>query len=57
LSLRIEVDGGIDEDSIGAAAEAGADAFVAGTSVYGAQDPAAAIRHLRANALRHMGSR
>lgn len=48
LELRIEVDGGIAADTIAAAAEAGADAFVAGTAVYGAQDPAEAIRRLRA---------
>ena len=47
LSLRIEVDGGVDEQTIMAAAEAGADAFVAGTAVYGAADPAAAVRELR----------
>ena len=48
LELRIEVDGGIADDTIAAAAEAGADAFVAGTAIYGAQDPAEAIRRLRA---------
>jgi ribulose-phosphate 3-epimerase len=48
LDLRIEVDGGIDEDSAVAAAEAGADAFVAGTAVYGAADPAEAVRRIRA---------
>lgn len=47
LQIRIEVDGGIAEDTIAAAAEAGADAFVAGTAVYGAQDPAEAVRKLR----------
>jgi ribulose-phosphate 3-epimerase len=47
LELRIEVDGGITESSITAAAEAGADAFVAGTAVYRAADPAAAVRALR----------
>ncbi len=47
LQLRIEVDGGIGESTIEAAAAAGADAFVAGTAVYGADDPAAAARHLR----------
>lgn len=50
LELRIEVDGGISADTIEQAAEAGADAFVAGTAVYGADDPAAAIRKLRAQA-------
>jgi ribulose-phosphate 3-epimerase len=48
LALRIEVDGGIDEYTAGAAAEAGADAFVAGTAVYGADDPAEAVRRIRA---------
>jgi len=47
LELRIEVDGGIDEQTVAAAAEAGADAFVAGTAVYSAADPAAAVRRLR----------
>ena len=47
LELRLEVDGGIAADTIAAAAEAGADAFVAGTAVYGAADPAEAVRHLR----------
>ncbi|MEO3745821.1 ribulose-phosphate 3-epimerase [Plantactinospora sp. B5E13] len=47
LELRIEVDGGIAADTIGQAAEAGADAFVAGTAVYGAADPAAAVTRLR----------
>jgi ribulose-phosphate 3-epimerase len=47
LELRIEVDGGINEETAEAAAEAGADAFVAGTAVYGAADPAAAVRAIR----------
>jgi ribulose-phosphate 3-epimerase len=52
LQLRIEVDGGVADDTIAAAAEAGADAFVAGTAVYGADDPAEAVRRLRAAAQR-----
>jgi len=48
LQVRIEVDGGVDDDTIAACAEAGADAFVAGTAVYSAEDPAAAVRKLRA---------
>ena len=48
LEVRLEVDGGIAADTIAEAAEAGADAFVAGTAVYGAADPAEAVRHLRA---------
>jgi ribulose-phosphate 3-epimerase len=47
LELRIEVDGGIAEDTIEAAAAAGADAFVAGTAVYRADNPADAVRRLR----------
>jgi ribulose-phosphate 3-epimerase len=52
LELRLEVDGGIAEDSIERAAAAGADAFVAGTAVYRAADPAVAVRRLREAALR-----
>jgi ribulose-phosphate 3-epimerase len=47
LDVRIEVDGGVTEDTIVAAAEAGADTFVAGSAVYGAADPAEAVRALR----------
>jgi ribulose-phosphate 3-epimerase len=47
LELRVEVDGGVDEDSIVDCALAGADAFVAGTAVYGSADPGAAVRALR----------
>ena len=54
LQVRIEVDGGISTGTIGAAAAAGADAFVAGTAVYGASDPAAAVRRLRELAERGM---
>jgi len=52
LQVRVEVDGGIAADTIEQAAEAGADAFVAGTAVYGAADPAEAVRKLRALAER-----
>jgi ribulose-phosphate 3-epimerase len=47
LELRLEVDGGVGDATIEAAAEAGADAFVAGTAVFRAADPAAAARALR----------
>jgi len=50
LRLFIEVDGGIASDTIEAAAEAGADVFVAGSAVYGADDPAKAVEALRAQA-------
>jgi ribulose-phosphate 3-epimerase len=50
LQLFVEVDGGINDDTIEAAAAAGADVFVAGSAVYGADDPARAIAALRAQA-------
>jgi ribulose-phosphate 3-epimerase len=50
LRLFIEVDGGIAPDTIAAAAEAGADVFVAGSAVYGADDPGKAIEALRVTA-------
>ena len=48
LDVRLQVDGGITEETIWRAAEAGADVFVAGSAVYGADDPADAIERLRA---------
>ncbi|MHA3702511.1 ribulose-phosphate 3-epimerase [Jatrophihabitans sp. YIM 134969] len=56
LRLFLEVDGGIDPDTIGRAAEAGADVFVAGSAVYNADDPAAAVEALRAVARPAMAS-
>ncbi|MFI6531265.1 ribulose-phosphate 3-epimerase [Nonomuraea sp. NPDC050547] len=46
--IWIQVDGGVAADTIERCAEAGADVFVAGSAVYGATDPRAAIDHLRA---------
>jgi ribulose-phosphate 3-epimerase len=43
----LQVDGGVDEETIGRCAEAGADMFVAGTAVYGSSDPAGAVKMLR----------
>ncbi|MBI5111685.1 MAG: ribulose-phosphate 3-epimerase [Rhodovulum sp.] len=48
--IRLEVDGGITPATIGAAAAAGADTFVAGSAVFGGKDYAAAITALRAGA-------
>ncbi|MFM8272062.1 MAG: ribulose-phosphate 3-epimerase [Gemmata sp.] len=46
-ACEIEVDGGIDERTIGPAARAGASVFVAGTAVFGRPSgPAAAVRRL-----------
>jgi len=47
----LEVDGGITADTIEAAWRAGADTFVAGTAVFGAGDPAAAVRALKRRCL------
>jgi ribulose-phosphate 3-epimerase len=55
LRLFVEVDGGINADTIEQAAEAGADVFVAGSAVYGADDPARAIAELRARAVAASG--
>ncbi|MGN6444871.1 ribulose-phosphate 3-epimerase [Amnibacterium sp.] len=44
----LQVDGGIAADTIGTAAAAGADTFVAGSAVFGADDPDAAVQRLRA---------
>jgi len=46
--IRVEVDGGISADNIGAVAHAGADTFVAGSAIYGSSDYAATIRAMRA---------
>jgi ribulose-phosphate 3-epimerase len=50
LTILIEIDGGITADTIEQAAEAGVDCFVAGSAVYGAQDPGAAVAALRRQA-------
>ncbi|MGV0735997.1 ribulose-phosphate 3-epimerase [Mycolicibacterium sp. (ex Dasyatis americana)] len=57
LTIVIEIDGGINADTIEQAAEAGVDCFVAGSAVYSAADPAAAVKSLRqqaASASRHL---
>lgn len=50
LTIVVEIDGGINADTIEAAAQAGVDCFVAGSAVYNADDPAAAVRALRESA-------
>ena len=52
LAVQIEMDGGIGLDNIAAAAAAGVDVCVAGSSVFSTADPADAIRRLREEALR-----
>lgn len=46
-AFRIEVDGGVDADNVAELAQAGANTFVAGTSIFHTPDPAAATRQLR----------
>ena len=50
LKTEIEADGGIGEANIAACAEAGVDIAVAGTAVFKAEDPAGAIKALKAKA-------
>jgi len=47
LDVWLQVDGGVSADTIARCAEAGADVFVAGSAVYGADDAAASIAALR----------
>lgn len=51
LGTIIEIDGGIASGTIADAAEAGCDAFVAGSAVYGAEVPNDAVNELRALAV------
>lgn len=50
LDLAIEVDGGIDVDTVKDVAAAGADTFVAGSAIFGAPDPLGAAAAIRASA-------
>ena len=51
-SIWLQVDGVVSDETIERCAEAGADVFVAGSAVYDADDPAAAVQALRAQAER-----
>ncbi|GGO51008.1 ribulose-phosphate 3-epimerase [Streptomyces lasiicapitis] len=50
LEVWLQIDGGVSPSTIERCAEAGADVFVAGSAVYGADDPAEAVRALRTQA-------
>ena len=50
LQIELEVDGGVKLDNIGRIAAAGADVFVAGSAVFGADDYATTIAGLKENA-------
>jgi len=45
--IRLEIDGGVKVDNIGAIARAGADTFVAGSAIFGSKDYAATLRRMR----------
>lgn len=47
LNVRVEIDGGIDLANIGEVVAAGAEIIVAGSAIFGAPDPQAAVRELR----------
>ncbi|MGA8210282.1 MAG: ribulose-phosphate 3-epimerase [Nocardioidaceae bacterium] len=51
LDVWLQVDGGISLETVERCAEAGADTFVAGSAVFGADDPAAMIAALRERAV------
>ncbi|WP_440710346.1 ribulose-phosphate 3-epimerase [Herbiconiux sp. YIM B11900] len=53
LDVWMQVDGGINDHTIAIAAEAGANTFVAGSSVFGAESASAQIDHLRSLATEH----
>ncbi len=48
LDVWLQVDGGVNAETIERCAQAGADVFVAGSAVYGADDAAARVAELRA---------
>jgi ribulose-phosphate 3-epimerase len=52
LPVWLQVDGGVSAETIERCVEAGADVLVAGNAVFGADDPAQAVRNLRAQAER-----
>ena len=46
-AVRLEIDGGVKVDNIGAIAAAGADTFVAGSAIFGSKDYPATIAAMR----------
>lgn len=46
LKTRIEIDGGIDVDNIAEVTEAGAEMIVAGSAIYGKENPTQAVKNL-----------
>jgi ribulose-phosphate 3-epimerase len=52
LPVEIEIDGGIKVDNAHLAVDAGVDILVSGTGIFGADDPAAAARAIKASGAR-----
>jgi ribulose-phosphate 3-epimerase len=57
LEIWLQVDGGVSPETIERCVEAGADTFVAGSAVFGADDPDAMVRQLREQAEKAAASR
>jgi ribulose-phosphate 3-epimerase len=53
--IRLEIDGGVKVDNIGAIAAAGADTFVAGSAIFGSDDYASTIARMRGEIARSTG--
>jgi ribulose-phosphate 3-epimerase len=47
-AVAVQVDGGVNADTLPRCLQAGADVFVVGTAIFGAEDPAAAAKAFRA---------
>ncbi|MAZ44285.1 MAG: ribulose-phosphate 3-epimerase [Legionellales bacterium] len=47
MSARLEIDGGVNANNIAALAKAGADTFVAGSAIFGTDDPKKAIEQMK----------
>ena len=55
--IRLEIDGGVKPDNIGAIAAAGADTFVAGSAIFGKPDYRAVVESMRAAIAAATGAR
>ena len=55
--IRLEIDGGVKSDNIGAIAAAGADTFVAGSAIFGKPDYRAVVDAMRAEIAAATGAR
>ena len=55
--VRLEIDGGVKVDNIGAIARAGADTFVAGSAIFESPDYATTIREMRAEIAKGLRNR